>query len=689
MRSEKLLKHILAVVLVLGIVIPIGGFVFPLESLADDTSISFTISNTPAWQDKGLEVQAGDTVQSTSGENGMEISYDDGSTEFGWATTGLEHGVAVLFTPPTTPWMLSSIKVQAWYAGNDAPFYVEIWDENRNELFRGTYAYSDYFTSTSAFTWAEIDIPDIEVTGDFYVCVFPNDVWLELWIPVHVLWMCFDDDPPDSGRSYDAVYTTNTLGYVQDWDWMIRAKGTRNYALFIGSHKPWSREKGGYLKNNPHADAECLMASLNRYMHFSTVTDVEHLMKLEYEDDGNGDKIESAIIEIGNEMTAGDKFVFYYSGHGATDDPEESTTQALSVGHDYQIWDSELETWLNDYIPVQSRKIIILDTCYSGGFWSDALINVPNTILMASAREGNFSYRHLITGRNLYTNQLIDGLTPTTPGGNTARADSDENGLTFQELHDWAFDNLIREKQDFEGEDLPVSALYMPDGAYPWLEVSAAIFGPNELLNDVVGLPSAENNKPVADAGVDQVVQQSTCDGAEVTLDGSGSSDPDGDPLAYTWTWDADTVNGVNPTVKLPLGTTSITLVVNDGQVDSEPDTVDVTVLLRATTDFDPNTLNLKSKHKYVTAYIELPPGFDARQIDISSIRLNGIVPPLPKPTGIGDDDSDSVPDLMVKFDASAVKSLLAPGDEVEIIITGEVAGIGFQGTDTIRVINP
>jgi len=103
--------------------------------------------------------------------------------------------------------------------------------------------------------------------------------------------------------------------------------------------------------------------------------------------------------------------------------------------------------------------------------------------------------------------------------------------------------------------------------------------------------------------------------------------------------------------------------------------------------DFDPDTLNLKDKDKYVTAYIELPLGYNVSQINISSIRLNGTVPALTKPTQVGDHDKDRVPDLMVKFDASAVKSLLIPGSQVEITITGEVTGMGFQGSDTIRVI--
>ncbi|MEK9629121.1 MAG: PKD domain-containing protein [Nitrospinota bacterium] len=83
------------------------------------------------------------------------------------------------------------------------------------------------------------------------------------------------------------------------------------------------------------------------------------------------------------------------------------------------------------------------------------------------------------------------------------------------------------------------------------------------------------NQPPVADAGPDQTVEQEGPTGSDVTLNGSGSSDPDGDPLTYNWST-GDTV--ANPSVHLSAGTHNITLIVNDGTVDSDPDTVQVIV---------------------------------------------------------------------------------------------------------------
>ena len=94
---------------------------------------------------------------------------------------------------------------------------------------------------------------------------------------------------------------------------------------------------------------------------------------------------------------------------------------------------------------------------------------------------------------------------------------------------------------------------------------------------------STDNTPPVADAGPDQTAFV----GDTVTLDGSGSSDVDGDPLDFFWSLSAVPQNSqaqlsnpfvVDPSFDVDLaGDYVVQLIVNDGSVDSAPDTVDVT----------------------------------------------------------------------------------------------------------------
>jgi len=117
---------------------------------------------------------------------------------------------------------------------------------------------------------------------------------------------------------------------------------------------------------------------------------------------------------------------------------------------------------------------------------------------------------------------------------------------------------------------------------------------------------------------------------------------------------------------------------------------------LPAELDVDPDTLNLRSRGRPITAYIELPEGYDVADIHVDSIVLyfegapeEGIAIDPRYRVRIGDEDRDGIADLMVKFDRQVVQSYLEPGN-VEIYVFGELLdGTLFEGSDVVRVINP
>src|SRR6267154_2241724 len=85
------------------------------------------------------------------------------------------------------------------------------------------------------------------------------------------------------------------------------------------------------------------------------------------------------------------------------------------------------------------------------------------------------------------------------------------------------------------------------------------------------------NNPPVANAGLDQTVQSTGSGGTLVTLDGSKSSDPDGDVLSFVWKDELGNVVGTTAVVQVTVqvGTHTFTLTVSDpGGLSSAASTV-------------------------------------------------------------------------------------------------------------------
>ena len=138
---------------------------------------------------------------------------------------------------------------------------------------------------------------------------------------------------------------------------------------------------------------------------------------------------------------------------------------------------------------------------------------------------------------------------------------------------------------------------------------------PDTVVITVVNL----NKKPVAFAGGDQTVNE----GALVQLDGSLSADGDGESITFKWTAPTNVVlsstTASKPTFTAPLvhldSTVVITLVVNDGHVDSDPDNVSITI----------KNLNILSTQAQILK-AELT-GADSTKVDQALLQVNLYMP--------------------------------------------------------------
>ncbi|MEM3390635.1 MAG: hypothetical protein QW491_14700, partial [Thermoproteota archaeon] len=156
----------------------------------------------------------------------FELSYDDGKADYGWSDFH-PSAAAVRFTPPSESWRITGIRLHATCLLRDPAslFYVQIWDSGLNTKYWSAFMFGKVF-SNNTLDWYTIKLPNVVVTGVFYVVIVPM-----FTLDGAQLWISVDSDPPFSNNSFivDAVehiiHDSLNATSKRPGDFMIRVIG--------------------------------------------------------------------------------------------------------------------------------------------------------------------------------------------------------------------------------------------------------------------------------------------------------------------------------------------------------------------------------------------------------------------------------------------------------------------------------
>ncbi|MEM2087936.1 MAG: hypothetical protein QXF52_04595 [Thermoproteota archaeon] len=126
----------------------------------------------------------------------FELAHDDGGFDYGWSD--FYPSVAMVrFSPPSPSWRIKSVRLHAVCSIRGyGYFYVQIWDSNLNTKYSSSFSFSSVFKD-GVLDWYTIELPNVVVTGEFYVVIIPM-----FTLDGSQLWVSVDDDAPVANNSF-------------------------------------------------------------------------------------------------------------------------------------------------------------------------------------------------------------------------------------------------------------------------------------------------------------------------------------------------------------------------------------------------------------------------------------------------------------------------------------------------------
>jgi PKD repeat protein len=377
----------------------------------------------------------------------------------------------------------------------------------------------------------------------------------------------------------------------------------------------------------------------------------------------------------------------------------ESGLVGVSVGSGYNAYPDYSTGW--EFTPTDNIKITKL------GFWAGLV--------------SSLNFDHAIT---IYDSSGVEKISGTVVKG--LLGTRKENGYAYVDV---SAQNVVLNKEqtyviasywtrggstswDF---DLQLASAFSPGSGITLGEVDLLTWpGPvmptdlgntwNTFLSANFQFEVITNQPPVANAGGPYIAFATSWEGANVVLDASASTDPDGDSLSYAWDFDGDGAadsTDMAPTAFFSCGQTSVTLTVSDGKGGIHSIETKVTIgYQEVAIDVKPgdtqNVINMGSNGVIPVAFLSSET-FDATTIDPVTValrgedftsglvRMRGKNGAVPQAT-ITDIDGDGHNDLLVHIETEK----LADYDLETVIEIGArtAAGEVVLGSDILTVIH-